>query len=158
MAKRSFYDYFKESMASVGLPAPESVFGTVATATATINALLAAISSVGANATVTELLTVAEAGVAGGTAIAVAQGALVGVAGLSASYYVGACVGALIYASEMVVVDKLSSSPRIKTSNLFEKARRCNLDIPPDAYSKTNLALAEAMQQRRRSVATRKVA
>lgn len=148
MAEKSFYDYFKESMASVGLPAPESLYGTVGYATATVNALLSAIGSAGANATVTELLIAAEAGTAAGAGILVAKGAIVGVAGISASYYVGACVGALIYATEMIVVDKLSSQLP-PTKNIFEKARRSNIKIPQEALKRTNIALAHNMQQKK---------
>lgn len=35
----SFYSYFKENMEALGLPAPESLYGTAATALATLSTL-----------------------------------------------------------------------------------------------------------------------
>src|SRR4051812_34919653 len=104
--KRGFYEYFRESMDSVGLPAPESLWGAAGTAAATLNALLSAIGSVGSKATIGELIIAAEAGIGAGASIAVAKGVLVGLSGVMASYYVGACVGAFIYATEMTLVEK----------------------------------------------------
>lgn len=35
-SKKSFYDYFKENMNAIGLPAPISFFGQIGTATGSI--------------------------------------------------------------------------------------------------------------------------
>jgi hypothetical protein len=140
-------------MSSVGLPVPMAPFATVATATATIDGLLKAMGSVGDGATVGDLLIAAQADVADDAAVATANSALVDVAGISAGYFMGACVGALIYAVEMVSRDSLSSefssSSFTQSNNILEKARRCRLYIPSAASGKVNLALAQAMLQKR---------
>lgn len=38
----SFYDYFKENMSELGLPAPESLFGTVGAAVSVIGSIAVA--------------------------------------------------------------------------------------------------------------------
>jgi hypothetical protein len=56
MSQRSFYSYFKENMETMGLPAPDSLFGKLATATATISAIVAAVEKFGRAVTLTELI------------------------------------------------------------------------------------------------------
>ncbi|AXE21842.1 hypothetical protein DR864_28645 (plasmid) [Runella rosea] len=46
MAK-SFFEYFKENMDALGLPAPNSLFATQAAATSTASAILNAIKTLG---------------------------------------------------------------------------------------------------------------
>jgi hypothetical protein len=47
MRKRTFYSYFKENMETMGLPAPDSLFGKLSTATATTSAIVAAVEKFG---------------------------------------------------------------------------------------------------------------
>jgi hypothetical protein len=45
--QQSFYSYFKENMDGLGLPAPESLFGTLSSATATAATILSQIDKFG---------------------------------------------------------------------------------------------------------------
>jgi hypothetical protein len=51
-----FYKYFKENMESLGLPAPETLFGTVQTAVANAAVILSQIDKFGKAVTVGELI------------------------------------------------------------------------------------------------------
>lgn len=73
---------FTENMSALGLPAPSSLFGSVQAAASNIATML------GPGATVAELI---------GATRALAALSVVGA--LSASFYVGACIGSLIVAS-----------------------------------------------------------
>ena len=99
----SFYDYFKESMDSLGLPAPTSLFNTLQTATANISAMLATITKLGKSATIVEVI-----GTATGKTLAL--DVIAALAGVTAAFYVGACVGALAYASGQFLRDNLWTS------------------------------------------------
>src|SRR5687767_1314668 len=63
MSKKTFYEYFKESMDSVLLPAPDSLFNTVVTATATIGGIIAVVEKFGTSVTVSELILTAPTGI-----------------------------------------------------------------------------------------------
>lgn len=83
-----FYQYFKENMESLGLAAPESLFGSQQLATSTITAILAYIDKFGPRVTVLEM---ARAGTRlEGLATAGALGA---------AFYVGAAIGSLAIAT-----------------------------------------------------------
>lgn len=138
MAK-SFSEYFIESMSSVGLPTPSGWWVSIATASATLNGLLAAMGSIGAKATVAELIIAAEAGVGAGVSIAVAKGALVGVGGLAASFYVGACLGAFMYACQMTLVEKFSLADA-QVHEMLNQARRYGIEVPVISASRLVLA------------------
>jgi hypothetical protein len=103
MAKASsFYDYFRENMKTLGLPAPQSLFGTLTTALATIGAMSKYVEKYGNGRTVAEMAdklrsTAAGAG-AVGVSVALQEVVLVGV-GMSAAFYVGACIGSLAVAT-----------------------------------------------------------
>jgi hypothetical protein len=99
MADKSFYQSFKENMDAMGLPCPESLFGTIGTASATIGTLASAVKTFGTTATLGEvLLTFPTGAAAAGVAAAVSEITLV-IGALSASFYLGACIGSLIVAS-----------------------------------------------------------
>lgn len=51
-----FYEYFKENMEALGLPAPESLYGNLATATATASTLLSQMDKFGKTVTVGEVI------------------------------------------------------------------------------------------------------
>jgi hypothetical protein len=101
----TWYDHFKFSMDSVGLPAPSTLYDTCARATATLGALIAALKSVGSEAgkamTLRQLLTAARGGASlSETLGAASTGELIAAAGgCVAAFYVGAVVGACIYAT-----------------------------------------------------------
>lgn len=88
MTQKTFYGYFKENMEGLGLPAPDTLFGTLATATATISAIVVGIEKFGTAVTIGELI---------GAGILSEQ--LLAIAALSAAFYVGACIGSLAVAT-----------------------------------------------------------
>ncbi len=126
-------------MNSAGCPVPSGWFDTSKTAAGTISALLAAATSIGAKATVTELLIVGGVGLKYGASVAVAKGVLVGVGGMLASYYIGCCIGALLYATQMTVVDKFSLADAQK-SVILNQAARYGISVPPIFSSRLMLA------------------
>jgi hypothetical protein len=83
-----FYDYFKENMDALGLPAPESLFGTVTAAVANAAAILGQIDKLGTAVTVEELV--------GAGTILEGAGYL---GGCLAAAYVGAVIGSLAVAT-----------------------------------------------------------
>jgi hypothetical protein len=84
----TFYDYFKENMEGLGLPAPESLFGNVSTASGTAATILGGIDKFGAKVTVTELI---------GAGTKLEKLAIIGAC--SASFYAGAVIGSIAVAS-----------------------------------------------------------
>ncbi|HLJ50794.1 MAG TPA: hypothetical protein VKU01_32510 [Bryobacteraceae bacterium] len=87
--KKSFYGCFKESLESLGLPAPDSLFKTSQEALKVIAAIAAAVAKLGTKVTIGEVI-------GAGTP---AEG-LIAAAGVSTAFYLGACIGALLYAHE----------------------------------------------------------
>lgn len=83
-----FYKYFKENMDSLGLPAPEGLFGTAQAAIANCAIFVAHIDKFGTKITVRELIKA-------GTRLE----KLGVVAALSASFYVGAVIGSIAVAA-----------------------------------------------------------
>lgn len=83
-----FYKYFKENMDGLGLPAPESIFGTVQLATATASTLIGLAEKFGKNVTVAEMV---GAGIRGEK--------LMVIGAMSASYYLGAVIGSIAVAT-----------------------------------------------------------
>lgn len=83
-----FYRYFKENMDGLGLPAPESLFGSLSTAVGTASTLLTQIDKFGKTVTVGELITA-------GTRLE----KLAVVGACSAAFYVGAVIGSIAVAT-----------------------------------------------------------
>lgn len=79
---KSWYDHFKECMDGVGLPSPTSLFTTATTAVATIAALEKAVATFGTEVTIGELI-----------GAGVLSEFLIAAAAVTASFYVGACIG-----------------------------------------------------------------
>lgn len=101
---KTWFEYFEESMSSLGLPVPQSLFADATTAVATIKSIQGAIA-VGGDVTIAELIgagTLSEA-------LAVA-------AGVTASFYVGACIGAAAYATGCVGLDLFATLDGVDTS------------------------------------------
>lgn len=84
----NFYVYFKENMESLGLPAPETLFGTLQTAVANASVILTQIDKFGRAVTLGELI-------GAGTKL---EGLGV-IAGCSAAFYVGAVIGSIAVAT-----------------------------------------------------------
>ena len=83
-----FYKYFKENMEALGLPAPESLFGTSQSAVNTASTLLGLIDRFGKNKSVGELLSAATKG-----------GKFAVLSTINASFYVGAVIGSIAVAA-----------------------------------------------------------
>jgi hypothetical protein len=84
----AFYKYFKENMDALGMPAPESLFGSVQTTVSTVTAILVFIDKLGPKVTVKEM-------VGAGTRL---EG-LGTVGACAAAFYIGAVIGSLAVAS-----------------------------------------------------------
>ena len=117
MSKKTFYQHFKFSMDSLGLPTPNSLFGTYTTAVATIGSIATAVKTYGTSVTVGELI---GAGVLS-EKLAVA-------ATLGAAFYLGACVGALAYALGQWTADNLWAS-NASPGEIQSFARRNGIEL-----------------------------
>ena len=82
-----FSKSFSDCMGNLGLPVPTSLFSTAAAAIATIKAIQAAVAAYGTEVTIAELI-----------GAGVLSDALVVAGALTASFYVGACIGCVIAA------------------------------------------------------------
>ena len=83
-----FYAYFRENMEGMGLPAPETLFGTLQAAVANATVILSQVDKFGKAVTLGDLL-------GAGTRL---EGLGV-VAGCSAAFYVGAVIGSIAVAT-----------------------------------------------------------
>lgn len=106
-----FYEYFKENMDALGLPAPESLFGTLSAATATASTLLTQIDKFGKTVTVGEAI---------GAGTRLEQ--LGVIAACSAAFYVGAVIGSIAVATGRSLAGGTS------ISDVLSMARTHNLD------------------------------
>lgn len=139
--KKDWFYYFNESMSSVGFDAPEGLFGSFKKAGETIGKLVLLFSNLPAAATLTELsiaFGVAGKGAIAGS-IAMTQGIIVTggmvIGGISAAAYIGACIGAAIYATQMMTIgDFTFAEADIKM--LINQAQKYNIAIPQNAVLK----------------------
>ncbi len=133
---KSFYFYFKENMEALGLPAPESLFETVSSATAAITALAAALKNYGPQATMGQLAkaTVATGAASPAAAVICDKGAVF--AGCLASFYVGACIGSLAVATGK------SLSGGLSIVDIFDCAKSHDIPTPP-SFQKTLISYPE---------------
>lgn len=106
---------FSANMGALGLPAPGSLFGSIQAAASNIATMLGVLKTLGPGATVAELM--------GATT---ALEALSVVGALSASFYVGACIGSLVVAANSAM--KCSSGTAAATAQAT--AGRAGLVIP----------------------------
>lgn len=102
-----FYKYFKENMDALHLPAPENLYGSVATAQANISGMLAYIDKFGTRVTVLEMI-----GAGTNVELFATAGALQG------AIYIGAAIGSLAVASGRTLAGGTSLS-----DVLFEASR-----------------------------------
>jgi hypothetical protein len=108
-----FYDYFRENMEGMGLPAPETLFGTLQAAVANATVILSQIDKFGKAVTLGELI-------GAGTRL---EGLGV-VAGCSAAFYVGAVIGS------MAVAAGRSLSGGTTLADVLAAANRYDLNRP----------------------------
>ncbi|MFL6708556.1 MAG: hypothetical protein ACJ8HI_10150 [Massilia sp.] len=122
-----FYSYFKENMDALGLPAPESLFGSLQTAQGTASLLLGAIEKFGTGVTVRELI-------GAGTKL---EGLAI-IAACSAAYYAGAVVGSPAVASGRSLAGGTSLSDVIfiaKKNDLYRPWLQKTLHKAPHLYN-----------------------
>jgi len=108
-----FYNYFKENMEGLGLPAPASLFGSVQAAVANASVILSQIDKFGRAATMGELI-------GAGTRL---EG-LGMIAACSASFYVGAVIGSIAVATGRSLAEGTSMA------DILHIAYRYNLNRP----------------------------
>jgi hypothetical protein len=94
---KSWSDYFKDSMDSLGLPVPTSLYGDAVAALAAVKAIQGAIA-IGGDVTIGELI---------GAGLLAEELAVAGA--VLASFYVGALIGAAIYATASVGWDWMAT-------------------------------------------------
>jgi len=102
-----FYKYFKENMDALDLPAPQNLYGSIATAQASISGMLAYIDKFGTRVTVREMI---------GAGTNVELFATVGA--VQGAYYIGAAIGSLAVATGRTLAGGTSIS-----DVLFEASR-----------------------------------
>ena len=102
----SFYFYFKQNMDCLGLPAPESIYGTLTLALASSTTILVQIEKFGQAVTVGDLI-------GAGTLL---EGLNV-IGALSAAYYVGAVIGSIAVATGNSISGGLSIADVVYAAN-----------------------------------------
>lgn len=108
-----FYKYFQENMEGMGLPAPETLFGTLQAAVANATVILSQVDKFGRAVTLGELI-------GAGTKL---EGLGV-IAACSAAFYVGAMIGSIAVATGR------SLSGGTSLANVLATANRYNLNRP----------------------------
>ena len=106
-----FYDYFRENMEALGLPAPATLYGNLTTALATAGTLVGLVEKFGTKVTVAD---VAGAGFRSEQLLAVGA--------VAASFYTGAVIGSLAVATGRTLADSTSMADVIN----FAAASRLN--------------------------------
>ncbi|AMO98116.1 hypothetical protein CAter282_0159 [Collimonas arenae] len=122
-----FYDYFKENMEGLGLPAPASLFGSVQAAVANASVILSQIDKFGKTVTIGELI-------GAGTRL---EGLGV-IAACSASFYVGAVIGSIAVATGRSLAGGTSISDILSTAHRYNLNRPWliqNLYRSPEIYA-----------------------
>lgn len=141
-----FYDHFSANMRALHLPAPESLFGTVTTATASIGSMVKYVQTYGTRVTLREMLMTLPGAVsgAGGGAVGYATAgseAILVIGAVSAAYYVGACLGSLAVATKKTISTELSIAECLSNA-LFH-----GIDTP--SWVRSTLATHPALLGRR---------
>ena len=107
-----FYEYFEENMKGLGLPAPETLFGTLQTAVANATVILSQLEKFGTTVTIGELI-------GAGTRL---EG-LGSIAACSAAFYVGAVIGSIAVATGRSLSGGTSIADVLFTANRFNLNR-----------------------------------
>lgn len=113
-----FYKYFKENMDDLGLPAPESLFGTVQAAVGTSSVILGLVDKFGKRVTIGELI-------GAGTRL---EGLAV-ISACAAAFYVGAVIGSIAVATGRSIAGGTSLSDVIATVNRYNLSRPWLTDV-----------------------------
>jgi hypothetical protein len=107
-----FYKYFKENMDGLGLPAPQSLFGSLQAAVGNASVLLGTIDKFGKRVTIREII-------GAGTRL---EG-LSAAAGCAAAFYVGAVIGSIAVATGRSIAGGTSISDVLATAKQYGLAR-----------------------------------
>jgi len=107
-----FYKYFKENMDGLGLPAPQSLFGSFQAAVGNATVILSQIDKFGKGVTLGELI-------GAGTRL---EGLGV-VAACSAAFYVGAVIGSIAVASGRALSGGASMADVLALANRYDLDR-----------------------------------
>ena len=107
-----FYKYFKENMDGLGLPAPETLFGTIQAAVTNTTVILSQIDKFGKAVTLGELI-------GAGTRL---EG-LGAIAACSAAFYVGAVIGSIAVATGRSLAGGTTIADVISTANRYSLNR-----------------------------------
>lgn len=121
-----FYRYFKENMDALGLPAPESLYGTFQVAVGNAALLLGHLDKFGRKVTVRELIVA-------GTRLE----KLAVVGALSGAFYIGAVIGSIAVATGRVLGRGTSLSDVMllaHQNHLFRPWLQANLQRWPGTY------------------------
>lgn len=107
-----FYEYFRENMESLGLPAPETLFGSIQVAVSNATVILTQIDKLGKKVTLKELM------VAGTRLEGLAM-----IGACSAAFYVGAVIGSIAVATGRMLAGGTSISDVLFTANKHRLSR-----------------------------------
>jgi hypothetical protein len=108
-----FYDHFQKNMEALGLPAPQSLFGSVSAAVGNAAALLNQIDRFGKDVTIGEII---------GTGTSLES--LGCIAGCAAVFYVGAVIGSLAVASGKSLAGSTSLADVLYTAKAHKLDRK----------------------------------
>lgn len=108
----TFYMYFKENMEGLGLPAPETLFGSVTSAVATATTILSQVDKFGKSVTIGELI---------GAGVRLEKLAVVGAC--SAAFYAGAVIGSIAVAIGRTMSGGTSLSDVLSTASRYNLQR-----------------------------------
>lgn len=107
-----FYDHFQKNMEALGLPAPQSMFGSVSAVVGNAAAMLSQIDKFGKGVTIGEII---------GAGIRLE--ALGCIAGCAAAFYVGAVIGSLAVASG-TLAGSISLADVVHTAKQYQLDRK----------------------------------
>jgi hypothetical protein len=107
-----FYTYFKENMDGLGLPAPESLFGTLQAAVGSASVILGMVDKFGKRVTIGELI-------GAGTRL---EGLAV-ISACAAAFYVGAVIGSIAIATGRSTANGASLADVLNAVNKYHFSR-----------------------------------
>lgn len=107
-----FYKYFKENMEGLGLPAPESLFGSIQAAAGNAAVLLGLVDKFGKRVTIGALI-------GAGTRL---EGLAV-ISGCAAAFYVGAVIGSIAVATGRTLANGTALSDVLVTARKYNMSR-----------------------------------
>jgi len=108
----NFYPYFKQNMETMGLPAPETLFGNLQTTLASVSTLAGFVDKFGPRVTVGEMIGAGSKLEALGT-----------IAACSAAFYVGAVIGSIAVATGRCIAGGVTMADVLSTANHFNLNR-----------------------------------